>query len=257
MIPRPLRSVQVVVRSEPGPGVAFDPLLAMPVIATWLIIELFHRLFAVPAALITLIVLVFWRVGIGGLAEGELSATLWSAPVLVIPRLDIQSSTGVALPLFVVTMASQNIPWIAVLKVNGFQQTSGQSRCVPMSGLSRCVQMAGQRRRVPMSGLSRCFQTSGLPSFASIDRHAAPTPATSCPSAFKSRNFLIRATLACACARLRSSAMMPDAAWPRSIASCVMRSRLKPPSCNNRWQLEHTEAPLVRVERPPCSRCLT
>ncbi|MFL5272053.1 MAG: benzoate/H(+) symporter BenE family transporter [Anaeromyxobacteraceae bacterium] len=42
-------------------------------------------------------------------------------PVFTAPRLSLRALVGVALPLFVVTMASQNIPGIAVLRASGYR----------------------------------------------------------------------------------------------------------------------------------------
>ena len=50
----------------------------------------------------------------------DLFANAWPAPVLVVPTLNLDALVGIALPLFVVTMASQNIPGLAVLRTNGY-----------------------------------------------------------------------------------------------------------------------------------------
>ena len=44
-----------------------------------------------------------------------------SRPLLTLPSFNLASLIGVGLPLFVVTMASQNVPGIAVLRANGYQ----------------------------------------------------------------------------------------------------------------------------------------
>ncbi len=41
-------------------------------------------------------------------------------PVFVMPRLTVAAVLGIALPLFVVTMASQNVPAVAVLRTSGY-----------------------------------------------------------------------------------------------------------------------------------------
>lgn len=45
---------------------------------------------------------------------------LFSAPVFVTPSFTIPSIVGIALPLFAVTMASQNMPGLAVLRASGY-----------------------------------------------------------------------------------------------------------------------------------------
>ena len=49
----------------------------------------------------------------------ELSFAL---PVWVTPEFDLALLLGVGLPLFIVTMTSQNVPGVAVLKASGFGQ---------------------------------------------------------------------------------------------------------------------------------------
>ncbi|WP_246636965.1 benzoate/H(+) symporter BenE family transporter [Actinoplanes hulinensis] len=45
----------------------------------------------------------------------------WASPVFTMPSFTWQAVIGVALPLFVVTMASQNLPGVAVLRNDGYQ----------------------------------------------------------------------------------------------------------------------------------------
>ncbi len=92
------------------------PALAIPIVLTWAITGRFKRLFAVPAAVLVAAVLVFTTTPQIAL-EG---VSLWPQPVLVQPTITVSSIIGIALPLFIVTMASQNIPGLAVLHANGF-----------------------------------------------------------------------------------------------------------------------------------------
>jgi benzoate membrane transport protein len=41
-------------------------------------------------------------------------------PILTLPQFSISALVGVALPLFVVTMASQNVPGVAVIRASGY-----------------------------------------------------------------------------------------------------------------------------------------
>src|SRR4051812_48975895 len=43
-------------------------------------------------------------------------------PIFMVPAFSVQAAFGVALPLFVVTMASQNLPGVAVLRNDGYAQ---------------------------------------------------------------------------------------------------------------------------------------
>jgi benzoate membrane transport protein len=55
----------------------------------------------------------------GSLGEVDLSVAL-TRPEFVLPEFSVAALIGVALPLFVVTMASQNVPGVATLKAHGY-----------------------------------------------------------------------------------------------------------------------------------------
>jgi len=92
------------------------PMLVLPVIAVWLILYWFAPLWASPAA----IVLAFSLIG---LDRGiQVSSADWLISVnLVVPGFSLASVFSIALPLFLVAMASQNIPGIAIMKSFGYQ----------------------------------------------------------------------------------------------------------------------------------------
>ncbi len=58
--------------------------------------------------------------GLGLMNTGALTLTV-AAPVFTMPAFSWQALIGVGVPLFVVTMASQNIPGVAVMRAAGFQ----------------------------------------------------------------------------------------------------------------------------------------
>ena len=92
------------------------PMLVLPVIAVWLILYWFAPLWASPAA----IVLAFSLIG---LDRGiQVSSADWLISVnLIVPGFSLASVFSIALPLFLVAMASQNIPGIAIMKSFGYQ----------------------------------------------------------------------------------------------------------------------------------------
>jgi benzoate membrane transport protein len=100
-------------------AVAVTPNLALPVILIWAVTWRFWRLYAVPAAVAATVVLLAFQGPTGETVE-------WlAAPVIVTPIWSTSAMIGLALPLFLVTMASQNIPGMAVLAVNGYTPPSG------------------------------------------------------------------------------------------------------------------------------------
>ena len=92
------------------------PALALPVVLAWAVMLRRQRLYAMPVAVAVAATLIAATM----VLPPGIAAALWPAPVLVLPRLDPAALLGVALPLFVVTMASQNIPGLAVLNANGY-----------------------------------------------------------------------------------------------------------------------------------------
>ena len=78
-----------------------------------------RRLFPRYAVIATLLV------GIGiaaaiGLLHVEGVRLQWARPVFTTPALSLASLFGIALPLFIVTMTSQNVPGVAVIRASGY-----------------------------------------------------------------------------------------------------------------------------------------
>ena len=56
-----------------------------------------------------------------GLLHLETVRLEWARPVFTTPALSLASLFGIALPLFIVTMTSQNVPGVAVIRASGYQ----------------------------------------------------------------------------------------------------------------------------------------
>lgn len=97
------------------------PALALPILAVWVLGLKFARRYAVPLAVIaTVIVLALTA----NLPPGAVTLSLPSL-VFVIPAFTADAFVKVALPLFVITMASQNLTGLAVMRGNGYEIDSG------------------------------------------------------------------------------------------------------------------------------------
>jgi benzoate membrane transport protein len=99
------------VRTAPG--------LVLAMAAAYLVGKRWWPRYAVPGVLL---------VGIAhALGEGRLSfrgldtTQLFALPVWITPVFTWHAAVGVALPLFIVTMASQNLPGVAAQRANGYQ----------------------------------------------------------------------------------------------------------------------------------------
>lgn len=95
------------------------PLLVLPVLIAWLIGLTWNRLAAMPFAVLTFIVVLFFAVDMSGSAVQTDTAWLPAfAPTT--PIFTLRSFFSISLPLYLVTMAGQNIPGFAVLELNGY-----------------------------------------------------------------------------------------------------------------------------------------
>jgi len=90
--------------------------LALAMFATWL---LGRRLFPRYAVIATLLVGIAIAASQGLLHAQQVQLQL-AVPQWVTPSLSWTAMVGIALPLFVVTMASQNIPGVAVMRASGY-----------------------------------------------------------------------------------------------------------------------------------------
>lgn len=101
----------------PIEAVAEMPLLALPILAAWALGLRFARRYAVPIAVaVTGIVLATTTQLPAGTFDGA-----WPSLAFVMPEFTLDALIRIALPLYVVTMASQNLPGVAVMKANGYQ----------------------------------------------------------------------------------------------------------------------------------------
>lgn len=122
MIPQPIASAMLagVLLSlclAPVRAVAEIPMLALPVIGAWVIGLRFARRYAVPLAVLVA------GIGLGFTFSASGTALVVSLPSLtfIVPTFNIDALMKVALPLFVITMASQNLTGLAVMRANGFE----------------------------------------------------------------------------------------------------------------------------------------
>ncbi len=100
----------------PVTAVAEMPALALPIVVVWVLGLRFARRFAVPLAVIVAVIELVWT-------SGEAASGIALQPPLlsfVMPVFSLDALIKVAVPLYVITMASQNLTGIAVMRANGF-----------------------------------------------------------------------------------------------------------------------------------------
>ena len=86
--------------------------------------------YAVP---LTLLVAVVW-VALQGRLQTEALVLEWARPVFTAPVFSLQALVSLALPLFIVTMASQNLPGVAAIRAAGYAMPI--SRIITLTGVT-------------------------------------------------------------------------------------------------------------------------
>jgi len=93
------------------------PGLTLPMVAVFVLVRLWNPAVAVLAALGTGVALAFGT----GTALWPALALPGAVPIFIWPEFAPQVLIGLGLPIYVVTMASQNLPGFAVMRAAGFQ----------------------------------------------------------------------------------------------------------------------------------------
>ena len=121
-IPAPLASallagVLLPVCLSPARSLVAYPGLTAPMIAVWLVLTRFARRLAVPGA--------FAAAAAALVIDGRVHANALSHPLLrltaVAPTFHLGTVLSIAVPLFLVTMASQNLAGMTVLRLHGYE----------------------------------------------------------------------------------------------------------------------------------------
>jgi len=125
-IPRPIANALlagVILKLCFAPALALGavPLLVLPVLVAWLIGLSWNKLAAMPLAVIALVMVLIFGVDLSAAFQQESTANLLPKPELISPVFSLSAMISVALPLYLVTMAGQNIPGFAVLELNNYQ----------------------------------------------------------------------------------------------------------------------------------------
>jgi benzoate membrane transport protein len=101
---------------QPVQAAVHVPRLALPAIAVWLILGRFAKRWAIPATLLTALL----GLALDKSTRGHLTGGLLPKLVLTTPGLSLGTLISLAIPLYLVTMASQNLPGVAVMKTYGY-----------------------------------------------------------------------------------------------------------------------------------------
>ncbi|WP_341702457.1 benzoate/H(+) symporter BenE family transporter [Ferrovibrio sp.] len=105
----------------PVKAVIQAPAMGLAIVIAWAVTAKLRRLYAVPVAVLVAALLIATTTTFPAGSLGD----LWPRAEIVMPQFPLSAMIGIALPLFIVTMASQNIPGIAILNANGYRPAPG------------------------------------------------------------------------------------------------------------------------------------
>jgi benzoate membrane transport protein len=100
---------------QPVTGLADSPYVVAPVVLAWLVMHRISRRWAVPVSLAVALVVVLVEAGSDVDGSDLLPSLAWTTPHWTLPAV-----VSVAVPLYIVTMASQNVPGVAVMSSFGW-----------------------------------------------------------------------------------------------------------------------------------------
>lgn len=116
-----LAGVLMVLCLAPVKSMGVQPLLTLPILAVWLLALRFLPRWALPCALATALIVIGVDLAVHGTpvhpSDGQ---SWWPTVEFTMPTFNVAALIGTALPLYIVTMASQNVPGVAVLKSFGY-----------------------------------------------------------------------------------------------------------------------------------------
>lgn len=176
------------------------PLMVLLMAGAYLLAKRLLPRYAVPCVLLTGIVVAALQ-GRIHLAEVHWA---WAQPVWTTPSFSLAALVGVALPLFLVTMASQNLPGVAAQRASGYQTPVSAS--ITVTGLASFV-------LAPFGGYA--FNLAAITAAICMGREAHEDPAKRYTAAVMAGVFYIAVGLA------GGAVVGLLAAFPRELVAAV------------------------------------
>ncbi|WP_249521130.1 benzoate/H(+) symporter BenE family transporter [Microbacterium sp. ER1] len=140
----------------PITGVVANPWGVVPVVLTWLVFARLAPRWAVPLAFVAAAAVV---------AVSLVSAGTRVDPAVLLPRFELTmpaftvgALVGIALPLFIVTMASQNVPGIAIMRSFGYEVPWRPAMLV--TGLGTAVSAPAGGHAINLAAISAALAAS-------------------------------------------------------------------------------------------------
>lgn len=103
----------------PALGLSTIPQLVLPVLAAWLLGLYWHKLAAMPCAVLAMVIILVFT----NSSDATLTTSNQWLPLLtpVAPTFTLSALVSISIPLYLVTMAGQNIPGFTLLELNSYE----------------------------------------------------------------------------------------------------------------------------------------
>lgn len=140
--------------------IPLDPWFVLPLIAAFFVLRLWNPAMSVLVVLVGGVAYALLSGRVGALPSPELSTL-----TLILPAFSLQAAVGIAVPLYLVTMASQNLSGIAVLRAAGYQPPPGPP--IAVTGLVSAL-------TAPFGALTTCLAAISAAICTGPDVHPDP-----------------------------------------------------------------------------------
>ena len=145
--------------------------LVLVMLGTYLVSKRASPRYAVPLTLLVAIIFVAFQSGFTGSSIGFNLAT----PVFTTPSFTWSAVISLALPLFVVTMASQNLPGVAAIQAAGYAKPMGKTQAEGIP-LSKIITLTGVATLVLAPFGAFALNLSAITAAICMGREAHPDP---------------------------------------------------------------------------------
>lgn len=134
----------------PVDGLATNPGAVGPVVVTWLLGMRFLPRWSAPLAFLAAAVVIAVHIATSGARIH--ASELWPRVVVTTPAFTLAAVIGISVPLYLVTMASQNVPGVAVMK--GFGYEVPWRRTMLVTGAGTAVGAAAGGHAINLAAIS-------------------------------------------------------------------------------------------------------
>jgi benzoate membrane transport protein len=148
---------------------------ALPLVLTMLVVYLFARKFASRYAVVITLAVAVVFVALQGQMVWSGVRLEFAMPVFTAPQFSLAAAISLGIPLFVVTMASQNLPGVAVIRASGFDLPI--SRLITLTGVATLLLAPFGAFALNFSAITAAMCMGPE---AHEDRHRRYTAAVSC-----------------------------------------------------------------------------